>query len=537
MTFTVTIIRGDDAHKTRCAPEFTAQWQSLAAITTHVTVFQEPAFVNTWYQRYAPEFEPVLVIGQDSENELIGFLPLAIEKKSGNLSHAAAQQVEYSGWLCHPSYKNIFISQAIAIVNQQISYSAWRWSHIPPHAEVDWLITSNPELKNVYLHYEQVASPILDLHNEEKIKKIKKSKSIKSKINRLKRKGDLHLEHITDVSRASEVMNLIPDLVNFRHGAAHGDLAFREDPLQHGFYQARAKNLTENHFSALWIGNTLLAFHFGGIDKDTIYIGLTAFDPRESKHSPGVIFILFLAEMMQQQGIRYIDLTPGGDEYKERFCNNHHTLYRPIIYSSQTEKHVSISKQKAKASLLKTLGKLGIEKDSLAKKLQAKNKPSDIRYTLFSLNLENYNSIDEDNKNIPSLNIQKYNDLLIHQGYSNSYEMQALLNDATQRFSKEETLFTLMEDEKLKGYGWLSKPGSKYRNHHLDLTLEKDQIVIDCIEIEKTLPCSLVLDKLMRFMISYAIEIGAKQAFSYIPVNTDKENISVIEKLGFQEKN
>ncbi len=536
MTFTVTIFRGDDAHKTRCAPEFTAQWQSLAEITTHVTVFQEPAFVNTWYQQYAPEFEPVLALGHDSENQLIGFLPLAIEKTSGNLSHAAAQQVEYSGWLCHPSYKNVFISQAIATVNQEISYSSWRWSHIPPHAEVDWLITPNSELKNVYLHYEQVASPILDLHNEEKIKKIKKSKSVKSKINRLKRKGDLHLEHITDINRASEVMNLIPDLVNFRHGAAHGDLAFREDPLQHGFYQARTKNLTENHFSALWMGNTLLAFHFGGIDKDTIYIGLTAFDPRESKHSPGVIFILFLAEMMQQQSIRYIDLTPGGDEYKERFCNDHHMLYRPIIYSSQTEKYININKKKAKTGLLNTLAKLGIEKESLAKKLQTKNEHTAVEYKLFYLNLENYNLIDVSEQNSSPLNIQKYNDLLIHQGYSNSYEMQALLSDATQRFSKEETLFTLMEDKKLKGYGWLSKLGSKYRNHDLELTLEKNQIVIDCIEVEKTLPCSSTLDKLIRFMISHAIQLGAKQAFSYVPENTSQENISLIENLGFQVK-
>jgi len=534
MTFTVTIFRGDDAHKTRCAPEFTAQWQSLAAITTHVTVFQEPAFVNTWYQQYAPEFEPVLVLGHDPENQLIGFLPLAIEKTSGNLTHAAAQQVEYSGWLCHPSYKNIFISQAIATVNHEISYSSWRWSHIPPHAEVDWLITPNKELKNIYFHYEKVASPILDLHNEEKIKKIKKSKSVKSKINRLKRKGDLHLEHITDIDRANKVMSLIPDLVNFRHGAAHGDLAFREDPLQHGFYQSRATNLTENHFSALWMGNTLLAFHFGGIDQDTIYIGLTAFDPRESKHSPGVIFILFLADMMQQQGIRYIDLTPGGDEYKERFCNDHHTLYRPIIYSSHTEKYIDISKKKAKTSLINTLSKIGIEKESLAKKLPAKNKHVDVKYTLFRINLENYNLIDANEKNPSSLNIQKYNDLLIHQGYSNSYEMQALLNDATQRFSKEETLFTLMEDEKLKGYGWLSKPGSKYRNHGLELALEKDQVVIDCVEVEKTLPSSSILNKLMRLMISHAVEQGAKEAFSYIPTNTDKENITTLEKLGFQ---
>ena len=535
MAFSIKIIRGDDAHKTRCLPEFIARWQSLAKITNHVTVFQEPAFVNCWYQQYSPEYEPILVLGYDANELLIGLLPLAIENKSKTLTHAAAQQVEYSGWLCNPEYKNTFIAKAIATVSKEISFSAWRWSHIPPYAEVDWLAQPYPELKNTYIHYEKVESPILDLHNEEKINKIKKSKSVKSKINRLKRKGDLHLEHITNPLRAAQVMELIPDLVNFRHGAAHGDLAFREDPLQHGFYKSRANNLTENHFSALWMGEKLLAFHFGGIDKDTIYIGLTAFDPRESKHSPGVVFILYLADMLCQQGIRYIDLTPGGDEYKERFCNGRHTLYRPIIYSSRLEKYINTSKQKAKASILNTLSTLGIEKETLTNKLKANNKRNDSinGYQLFSIDLDKFNPRITD-KNPSSIHVQKYSDLLIHQGYSNSLEMQTLLNDSTQRFSKEETLITLMEDEKLIGYGWLSKMGTKYKNHGQDLCLDKDSVVVDCIEVEKILPKADVHERLMLFMISRAIEQGCKKAFCYVPATSKQENYELINKLGFQ---
>lgn len=533
MTFSVKIIRGDDAHKMRCTPELISQWQSLAEVTDHVTVFQEPAFVNCWYERYSPEFTPVLVLGYDTNKQLIGLLPLAIEKISNKLTHAAAQQVEYSGWLTHPSYKDEFILKAITKVIDEISYSSWRWSFLPPKSEADWLL--NSKSKQVYFNYEKVSSPILDLHDEEKVQKIKKSKSVKSKINRLKRIGDLSLEHITDTKRAKEVMDLIPDLVNFRHGAAHGDLAFREDPLQHGFYISRCENLIENHFSALWAGDTLIAFHFGGIDKDTIYIGLTAFDPRVSKHSPGVVFILYLAEMMKQQGIRYIDLTPGGDEYKERFCNKHNILYRPIIFSTRAGKLLGATIRKMKTLVLNTLSTLGIDRDSLSDKLQGKNKPQPPadKYKLFSLNFNNIDSAKIDKDSTSTLNVQKYNDLLIHQGYSSSLEMQKLLNDATQRFSREETLFTLMEEDKLMGYAWLSKPGVKYRNHGLELSLNKTEVVIDCIEVEKTLPDMTTLEKMLPFILSYAIEAGAEKSFSYIPENSSLECIALIEKSGF----
>ena len=89
-----------------------------------------------------------------------------LEKISGNLTHAAAQQVEYSGWLCHPSYKNLFIAKAISKVHKEIPYASWRWSHIPPYAEVDWLLHASSDLDNIHFNYEEVASPILDLHNK-----------------------------------------------------------------------------------------------------------------------------------------------------------------------------------------------------------------------------------------------------------------------------------------------------------------------------------------------------------------------------------
>ncbi len=535
MNLSIKILRGDAAHKTRDLSEFIDDWESVAAKTNHVSVFQEPEFVNRWYQQYSPEYEPIMVLGYNEEQQLIGLLPLAINFETSRLTHAADQQAEYSGWLCDPVYEQDFLSQAINHVNQQVVCSSWRWSHIPPYANTDWLRISSQQPCHVHLHFEKENSPVLDLNDEEKINKIKKNKSIKSKINRLKRKGDLRIEHITDHERAKTVMQQIPDLVNFRHGAAHGDLAFKEDPLQHGFYLSRCENLTTNHFSALWLDDNLLAFHFGCIDKDTLYIGLTAFDPRESKHSPGVIFILYLAELMQQQGIRFIDLTPGGDEYKERFCNGHHTLYRPVIFSSAPAKFKQLAIKQAKASVFSLLSVLGIDKQTVINKLQTKHQttPANQDFRLFDIDLSN-SDIEEYNTPSTMMHIQKYNDLLIHQGYSSSLEMQTLLSDATHRFSKEETLITLMENDKLVGYGWLSKMGAKYKNHGLELSLDKDAIVLDCIEVEKVLPNEAILEKMMGFMLSYARELGATRAFSYIPNVTDDTKLNIIQNFGFK---
>ena len=315
MTITVKIIRGDDALKYASDENFLAKWKILANSTIHKTVFQESEFVSLWFHHYQQSFEAILVLGFSDADELIGLIPLALDKKSNALTQAGAQLAEYSGWLCAHTNTNSFLEEAFKGIKSNLTFSQWKWTYLAPGTDTSWIQSNHLEAIGIYAQFESMDSPILDLQDEEKLKKVLKNKSVKSKINRLKRKGELKIERISDYNRALELMDQVTDLVNFRHESAHHDAAFEEDKLQRSFYEARSQNLTDNHFSVLWAGDKLLAFHYGYIDNDSIYIGLTAFDPTESKHSPGVIFLIYLANLLIEEGIRYIDLTPGGDEY------------------------------------------------------------------------------------------------------------------------------------------------------------------------------------------------------------------------------
>src|SRR4029434_1141203 len=50
-------------------------------------------------------------------------------------------------------------------------------------------------------------------------------------------------------------------------------------------------------------------------------------DPFLAKQSPGKFITLFLAKLLHEEGFDRIDLTPGGDVYKERFANDHDTVH------------------------------------------------------------------------------------------------------------------------------------------------------------------------------------------------------------------
>ncbi len=526
MNFTIKIIRGDDAHQLRDDHEFIDAWAQLAQQTSHTSVFQEPAFVNCWHQEYKDYFDPIFVLGHNESAQLIGLIPLTIDKETGKLTHAGAWHAEYHGWLCTPDLEEEFLTQALTSIKNEFSLSTWNWTYLPPGSNTTWLESNNIRNHGIHIQYESMNSPLMDLQDEEKLKKILKSKSIKSKINRLKRNGDLRIERITSKEQVEKLIDQIEVLVNFRHEAVHHVAPFETDYLQRSFYLARSDYLQDNHFSVLWMGDKLLAFHFGCIDKDTIYIGLTAFDPTASKHSPGVIFLIYLAQLLQQEGIQYIDLTPGGDEYKERFSNKHQTLAKPTLYFNRLEK----IKSDSKGLLTKSISKLALNRKIAASGTQ--DSPHGLSLTQYSINIDEYQKISLNNNKV---NVQNFQDLLLYKNENGTIKRPEVLSRAMQYFSQDEILFTLVEKNTLVAHTWASKVGARYKRKDFSFDPGKDSCVLDCLDLESHVLEPPILEKLLPKMLQYCFANDAINVFMFLPTDTkDCPSAQFMYKIGFK---
>ncbi len=539
MTITVKIIRGDDALKYTSDEAFLTQWKTLAENTIHKTVFQESEFVSLWFRHYQQLFEPILITAWKESGELVGLMPLAIDKSNHVLTQAGAQLAEYSGWLCSPSNSDLFLDEAFKAIKANLKFSQWKWTYIAPGTDISWLKSNNLKKIGIYIQFESMDSPILDLHDEEKLKKVLKNKSVKSKINRLKRKGELKIERITDHNRALELMDQITNLVNFRHESAHHDAAFEDDTLQRSFYEARSSNLKDNHFSVLWVGEKLLAFHYGYIDQDSIYIGLSAFDPTESKHSPGVIFLIYLANLLIEEGTRYIDLTPGGDEYKERFSNTHNVICLPIIHTNQFEYTKQSLKKNVKSIAINILENKNIKNLKIKQRFNKKSKITTHTkddFDLYSIKLDNYKpqSTNHDNE----INIQSYSDLLNYQQTDNNISRQMILSDATYRFSREDTLFTIHRQSQLNAFSWLSKIGAKYTRLGFDFCNHKNSVVIDCMDLNMQTLSDDYLQTLINAMLNHTLSDNTQEAFIFISKSENRQSsVKVLNNIGFELTN
>jgi CelD/BcsL family acetyltransferase involved in cellulose biosynthesis len=338
MELSITIIKDNKVFELLKNQQFLDEWKRLSEKDNKVTVIQEPAFVCTWYLQYRRVYSPVLVLGYDQNDQLVGLMPLAISLQYRYLTHAGDEQAEYHGWISEEKFDQEFPIQALVKIKNELDLREWQWRCIPPKANTNWLYSKHLAREKVYINSRTLESPILTVTNKAKVGKINANKSIKTKMNRFKKRGDFNITRITDKQQANKLFDTLAKQTDLRQQIIHQVAPFTVDKNKKQFFVERMNYPQDNHFTVLWSNDNPIAFHFGACDSDTVYLGLSSFDIQESKNSPGTLHLIKFIEMIEKEGYKYFDLTPGGDQYKERFSDDHQELVQPTYYFSRTKK-------------------------------------------------------------------------------------------------------------------------------------------------------------------------------------------------------
>jgi hypothetical protein len=527
--------------------DFISQWKQLADGDEKATIIQEPPFVTTWYKQYKDKYEPVLILGYDRNACLVGLMPVAFHLKKKYLTHAGDNQAEYHGWLCRKSDDIDFLLQALIAIRDNFKLKYWKWNSIPPRSDLSWLKSDIFKSQKIYINFYSEDSPILDLKDEVKLNNLKKN--LTNKINRYKRRGNFYFERIKSKEKAFGVFDILAKQCDFRQMAAYGKMPFTNDRNKKNFFIERLDYPENNHFTILWSNDNIIAYHFGPCDSDTVYLGLTGYNPVEEKNSPGSILIVMLAEFLRNEGYRYLDLTVGGN-YKEKYCNLHQKLYMPTIYFSRKGKIIADYKLFLRNTGKYIISKIGGQPEVLSGKLKDftksvkiifNSKPSVITrnlissfydkkvYIVYKLDIDNYSMIDHNHP----VRINKYPDLLLSADPNSSYKKE-LLKNALRHFCQEDLLYTVVLDGVLAQYGWMTRGGAcqKPPDEIMQFDTPVNSYILYDFFTEKNFKKELLHD-ILGHMIDECRTKGAAEA--YIPVN--EINISernLIQESGFK---
>jgi CelD/BcsL family acetyltransferase involved in cellulose biosynthesis len=355
----VSLLRGPAAKAALADPLLLAQWQSLWTESPASTTFQAPGFVCAWYQAYARDWEPILLLSRSSPDQLRGLWTLAWNSRSGVLTHAGASQAEYHGWLASPSEGGRFVGAAWRALCAALPVAYLRFRYLPARELLE-AVDSDPWLHE-RLRWRAVPRPLMRLDADE-IRKSMAKKSNKSRMNRLKRLGELDFRRVTDAEELERVLPTLIGSYDFRQGAVNQTSPFREDVSKLDFHRAMFDAGEPTcHLTLTCLDGVPIAGFWGTVSGHMLHLGMLIHSPQLAEHSPGKLHLQQLAESLLDTGIDTIDLTPGGDAWKERFANAHDEVYELYLFAQPGQARAQDRRASIEAALKAGLRHLSLQ--------------------------------------------------------------------------------------------------------------------------------------------------------------------------------
>ncbi len=331
----IDILRGAEAHLVLDNDGFRREWLRLTEQCSWSTAFQGPGFACEWYSSYLSRFDPVLVLSRTEDGQINGLLALAASSEGGGLVVAGAEQAEYQAWVCPPDLGDTFAWHAVQSLQRMFPRAVLTFRYLPPGTPTAWLAAAEArQICRLEVH----RRPLLLFGDGEEIARSLKKRHNKTRLNRLKRLGNLEFKRIVDLNELEEVFNGIIGWYDFRHAAIHGSTPFRDDQFKKTFHLNMMKCPDLLHVTVLKVGDQLASAHINTCGNKEIHLGILAHNPWLAHHSPGAFHIYFLSQLLMREGYGQLDLTPGSDRYKSDFANSFDEVHTLTVFPSPKQR-------------------------------------------------------------------------------------------------------------------------------------------------------------------------------------------------------
>jgi len=367
------VLRGRDAlHWAGTALKRT-DWDRLWHECPWATPFQSSAFFDVWARNYRGSWSPLIVVGWRRDGSLLGLMPLA--ERSGLVVGAGAHQAEYQGWISSEIEALTFLEGALGALARHSPRHELRLRYLPAGIPVDatrWL----EQLERATL----IARPTRRVSTDSvSIDNALRKKSNKSKMNRLKRLGQVELRPLVGTALQAELDRIVA-MYDFRQGALHDVCPFYDDERKLPFHLDWIRTAPHHfHATGLYLNDQLISALLLIRGKVDAHLAISALCPDFAAYSPTKINIYLAARTLREQGISFLDLTPGDDEWKSRFGEGDLTVWDLIVHPTTalaTVKHLRAAAGRVVRKALSGIGLPAARLKALMQGLRSRLRPS-----------------------------------------------------------------------------------------------------------------------------------------------------------------
>jgi RimJ/RimL family protein N-acetyltransferase len=291
-----------------------------------------------------------------------------------------------------------------------------------------------------------------------------RKKNNKSRINRLKRSGELSFRRVTETAEQLDLLRELVPLYDFRQGAVNRTTPFSQDPQKLHYFQQLIEKMGEHmHLTGMWLDGELVSAHMGYIAADAVQMAIICHSPVHASYSPGRAHLLYLLELLQAEGFSHFDLTPGGDSWKDRSASFTDTVFELVHYTSPLQGGLADVSRVTNNLARRAIRGLGIDSAGLkrtvkrSRRLLRQGKPGNILRRLASeVELRVYSIQSRD----PTPTVNKFRkncleDLLKFEAVESWQDKYDFLSVAMRRLASGEIAYSHADHDRLLSYFWL----------------------------------------------------------------------------------
>jgi CelD/BcsL family acetyltransferase involved in cellulose biosynthesis/GNAT superfamily N-acetyltransferase len=410
----------------------------------------------------------VLVVSHDAAGRLVGLLCLAARRgRDGQIIVAGGHQAEYQAWLCLPELGGLFPSAAFDAIRREFPDAAVKFKYLPSGLPLEWVKDESIASVSILKSHHR---PLLRLGDGKEIRESLGKSGNKSRLRRLKKIGRVEFSRITDPAEFAPLLDEMIRQHDARQFAVHGTAPFADDATKRAFHQAMMQCAGLLHVTVLKVGEHIASAQLNVTRGRELQLYLISHSPFLARLSPGKIHMLFLGRMLVEEGYETLDLTPGGDAYKERFANAADEVHSLTVHPHAASKWVGLSRHAGRDLSRRMLNHFGstpatardtvhnfVTTNPCGNVLRCFRRgldwvASQVETRVFAFDLARA-QFDE----LPGVRRDSLEHLLAYRPSKGAPSRRQFISQAMKRLEEGHHAYTAVEDDRLLEVGWLAE--------------------------------------------------------------------------------
>lgn len=166
------------------------------------------------------------------------------------------------------------------------------------------------------------------------------------------------------VRTANELEAVFDEIVaayELRQGAQYDLMRFTDDPLKAPFYLAWMRQAPEQlYVTTMTLNGRVAAALVCARSQGELHLAISCYRPELSAHSPGKLLIYETARLAAADGLHLLDLTPGGDGWKDSMATDRKPAVEAVSHATSLQAQMRRPRAYLRSALRNALWNRGL---------------------------------------------------------------------------------------------------------------------------------------------------------------------------------